>query len=221
MGLKVGKCTNENCSWVGKSQDVDEESFVCEGCQAPLTERTKPVIPDNGKRKQGFLIAGMVLGLILVGVAGFYVFRSTSVFHPTQESQAGKESPAKQVSGTKSMEKWIEELSQPSIQEPTAPNEYKQVWQTVKRLQERASAITALKQAGKIIGNEHGLLNPAGNGKTQTNILSASEQDMLDQENLDRRGLYSFISQYSNPYISYEGVAYEYAKNQWKEWPPR
>jgi hypothetical protein len=232
MGLKVGKCSNQECLLRGKPQDVDEANFVCGQCQAPLTEQVKPADRDNRRQKLAVLAGGIFMVLTLAGGAGYYLFRApadrpavgenrpvsgaTGFGNESPGKKESRESPAPQASGMKSMEKWVEEFAHPEAREPTGPEDYRQVWQTVNRLQSRAGALAALKQAGKVIGNEHGLLNP-----TTGASLSASEQDLLNQENQDRRSLYAFVSRYSNPPVSYERVAYEYAKNQWKEWPPR
>lgn len=100
--------------------------------------------------------------------------------------------------------------------DPVDSNAYHQVLLAASRLQARTGRIKALKQAGKALGTEHGLLDP-----NPGNSLSPTERGLLQQENQDRRELFEFIAKYSAPPVSYERVANEYAKNIWKEWPPR
>ena len=97
----------------------------------------------------------------------------------------------------------------------------------VQRMRTNTEAIKLLKNSGKVIGSERGLLNPMDGA-----YLSAEEKVILDQENSDRIEYFTFLAKYSNSLylnndsamlgkatVSYEQIA-QYFSAKWKEWPP-
>ena len=217
MALKFGKCPNPICHLCNRTQDADESNFVCGNpkCGTPLFEvRTKP---PSYRNKNGVYIGSAILIVVLSAVAYLLVDRLTKQTEqkivPEQITKSSDDILAK-----KKMEEWISELSDPSLPTPKSSDSdsYKRIWSIVNGLKSRASAIQALKQNGKVTGSEHGILNPLAGA-----ALSDEEKNLLIQENKERRGLFAFIAEHSDPIMNYERVANEYAKNQWKEWPQR
>jgi hypothetical protein len=84
------------------------------------------------------------------------------------------------------------------------------------RMNRRSPIINSLKREGKIVMSQHGLWN-----QVLGEYLSPSDLSLIDQENEDHRNLFTLVAETSNPKRSYDEVANDYAKNIWKEWPPR
>jgi hypothetical protein len=224
MALKYGKCRNFGSCHLADDrvlQEADETDFVCANpdCRGALTQSLgKPSTPDGAQRRLVLLVAGILGLLMLAGGAGYFLF------HEPTKSPADKLPQAASLESEeiapKPMEKWMEEFATVtgSAQSPEAiePGKYKQAWEAVIRLNSRLAVIQPLKQAGKVVGSESGLLNPALNS-----TLAPGEQGLLSQENQDRRLLFAFIAEHSSPPVSYERVASEYARNRWREWPPK
>lgn len=92
-------------------------------------------------------------------------------------------------------------------------------WQTetqmiFARMNSRSDVINRLKREGKIVMTEHGLWEQASKIHPSSN-----EAWFLDQENKDHRKLFTLIAEAENK--RYEDVANDYAKNLWRQWPPR
>ena len=194
MAFKRGRCKNYGgCHYADdrKELEVDELNFICPNpdCGAPLF----PLIENGGRTRReisGVLRVVIASGMLIVLAAGGYFLFGERAAPPATG---------------KSLAEWMANA-------PTEP----EIQGILANLKSRAAQIDSLKQVGKVIGSEYGLLNPASGV-----ILSADEKDLLNQENEDRRSLFTFIAGHSNPPVTYERVANEYAMKQWKEWPAR
>ena len=164
------------------------------------------------RRRLAFLIGGILGAVLVIGGAGYFLTR------PAPDRGGEDHRAVRKDSAKKSMEEWIEEFAAPGkVPEPTAPDNYRQTWEAVNRSSSRISAIQPLKQSGKVVGSEYGLLNPVLEGIA----LTPGEQRLLTEENRDRRTLFAFIAEHSDPPRTYEQVANEYVRNRWREWPPK
>lgn len=215
MALKQGRCRNYgSCRLADERvlQKVDDAAgFVCGNpeCRAPLAESLGTSGPPDSARRRGILlIAGAVFLAMLVGGSGYYFSRLSAT--GTAVATGISNIPHKP------MEQWIGEFATSAVQNPEslAPSEYRQALEAAGRINARSATIQALKQAGKLVGSESGLLNPV-----QGIELAPEERGLLGDENQDRRVLFAFIAGNSSPEVSYERVADEYARNQWREWP--
>lgn len=213
MALKYGICTNKQCHLAVHEalQERDETEFVCSNpeCKLPLTEIK--LNGDNGVPRKMQVLLGIVFVLVIVAAVGYLQPRPTL-------KQPIEPPPSDLLDGDKKpMATWIQEFSGPSQANigVTASADYRLAWQVVNDSRSRSANLKTMKEAGKIIGSEYGLLTASAGS-----ALSETEQAMLDQENKDRRILFAFIAEHSEPPVSYERVANEYSSNQWKEWPP-
>ena len=194
MAFKLGRCKNYGgCHYADdrKELEVDELNFTCPNldCGAPLF----PLIENGSQTKRdvsGVLRVVIASGILIVlAVGGYFLFE-------------GRADPPAMG---KSLAEWMTNA-------PTEP----EIQGILANMKGRFAQIDGLKQVGKVIGSEYGLLNPASGV-----ILSADEKYLLNQENENRRSLFTFIAEHSNPPVTYERVANEYAMKQWKEWPTR
>lgn len=229
MAVKYGKCQNfGSCHLADEHvlQEADETEFACANpdCRQPLAEsRGMDKPPGSARRRLAFVVAGILGSVLVMGGVGYLLTPSEPNAQKKEdarsESSESEPSPTEsQVSPKKPMAQWINEFSAAGGKppEPTAPEDYRQTLEAVNRSTTRVAAIQGLKQAGKAIGSEYGLLNPVLDSS-----LTPEEQDLMNQENQDRRILFAFIAEHSDPPMSYERVANEYVRNRWKEWPPK
>ncbi len=106
--------------------------------------------------------------------------------------------------------------------------ELKRFEKAVLQMRENAEKIESLRNSGKVIGSERGLLDPASNAN-----LSTNEQILLDQENKNRSIYFIFLARNSssiyqqekplkpdNSRVTYLQIA-QYIAKKWKEWPPK
>lgn len=116
----------------------------------------------------------------------------------------------------------------PVVAEPINSVEFDSFVAATQRMRASTESIKSLKNSGKVVGHERGLLDPI-EGKP----LTAQEKEMLDRENADRREYFTFLAKYSNSIyrheqpripdkaaVDYAEVAQYFAK-RWKEWPPQ
>lgn len=223
MALRQGRCRNYGvCHFADDRllQAVEAGAeFVCGNpeCRSPLAESTGQGGPPDGVvRRRLVLGAGVVLLAGLGSGLGYYLSR------PAVGGMAAAEVSGFAGGGgtamRKPMEQWMDEFAAPPVQAPETlpPGKLRLAWGAVGRIKARSLDIDALKRAGQLVGSESGLLNPVEGAR-----LTPEQRSLVGQENQDRRTLFAFVAEYSNPATEYERVANEYARNRWREWSPR
>ena len=110
MRIKYGRCTNQNCVLLGKTQDAEDSSFVCSECQAELSD-AHAIANQHITSKRPLFIIRMVVDLALFsGVVFFLVGQPIMDVDKTPENLKTSTSQST-VGEHKKLEEWLEKFS--------------------------------------------------------------------------------------------------------------
>ncbi|WP_221065365.1 hypothetical protein [Methylomagnum ishizawai] len=97
-------------------------------------------------------------------------------------------------------------------------SDYLEYQKVADRMKGRENDVVRIKRSGRVIGNEDGLLYLVQNHGINI-VISDYDMEILNEENSDRRKLFSLIAKCAVPQVDYHDVANRYARKIWKEWP--